>query len=372
MNKKEKATPVRILQIVSSAYVGSGVLQVVLNWHRRLDRSKVQFDYLFLLPTQNSCQAEIEALGGRVKQLPDAGQNPFRFLKETTAFFRQHRYRTIHSHITHLNLLFYPLAKLFGTKNIIQHAHGTQYSDRRLRALRNRFMLGAVRPLITHKLACSAAAGNFYFGQNFTLINNGICLEKFAYNPQLRADKRKELCVEKDFVIGHIGRFNEQKNHDFLLDVFAEAVKQKPQSALLLVGSGPLEEKIKAKAQKMGLDQKVKFLGARRDAAELLQAFDVFCMPSLYEGLPLAAVEAQAAGLPCVLASGITDESVLLPVSCRLSLDTSAEAWARRLLSFSSAQRQSGVEILKQKGFDIADTAWQMQKFYESLPGGYL
>ncbi|MBR2865998.1 MAG: glycosyltransferase family 1 protein [Elusimicrobiaceae bacterium] len=372
MNKKENSTPVRILQIVSSAYVGSGVLQVVLNWHRRLDRSKVQFDYLFLLPTCHSCQAEIEALGGRVEQLPNIGKNPFRFLKSAVAFFRQHRYLTIHSHITHLNLLFFPLAKFFGAKTIIQHAHGTQYSDKALPALRNRLMLGAVRPLITHQMACSTAAGKFYFGKKFTLVNNAIELEKFTYTPQARAEKRKELGVENLFVIGHIGRFNEQKNHTFLVDTFAEAVKLNPQCVLLLVGSGPLEEKIKAKVRLMGLDNKVKFLGARRDTPALLQAFDVFCMPSFYEGLPLAAVEAQAAGLACVLSCGITDESVLLPCSGRLPLEAGPEAWAQRLLTQVCFERKQGIELLKQKGFDISDSALQMQKFYESMPGGTL
>ena len=175
--------PVRILQIVTSLNAGSGVLTVVLNWHRHIDRSRVQFDYLYVADAVVTNQAEIEQLGGHYYKLPHPYKEPFKFLKESYKFFKTHPYRTIHSHITNLNFFFYPLAKWFGTKNIIQHAHGTKWSDRKINGWRNYIMLHTVWPLITHKLACSQLAGKFWYGENFTVINNSVDVEKFDYNP---------------------------------------------------------------------------------------------------------------------------------------------------------------------------------------------
>ena len=175
-----KQAPVRVLQIISSAYQGSGILQVVFNWHRHIDCEKVQFDYLFSKPMQSSMKDEIKELGGFIYELPHPFRHPIRFLYESFRFFKLHRYSTVHSHLTNLNLIFYPLAKLFGAKNIIQHSHLTKWSDKKLNGLRNYLMLHAVWPLITHKMACSQMAGQVYFGKNFIVINNGINIDRFT------------------------------------------------------------------------------------------------------------------------------------------------------------------------------------------------
>ena len=318
-------TPIRILQIIPSAYQGSGILQVVLNWHRHIDRTKVQFDYLFSKPTENSARDEIEKLGGRMYELPHPYERPVQFLRESYRFFKENKYHTVHSHMTNLNLIFYPLAKWFGAKNIIQHAHGTKWSDKKLNGWRNYLMLHAVWPLITHKLACSQLAGEFWYKKNFMVINNGIDVEKFAYNPDVRAAKRRELGIENNFVIGHVGRFALQKNHIFLLNVFEKIAKQNSCAKLVLVGNGPLENQIKQLAVDKHLQEKTLFLGVRTDVPELLQAFDVLCMPSLYEGLPVVGVEAQAVGLPCVFADTITREVLLLKDTSRQARDLCPE-----------------------------------------------
>lgn len=364
--------PVRVLQIVSSLNQGSGVLAVVKNWHHHIDTSKIQFDYLYFIQTPVTAQKEIEALGGHTYQLPNPAHAPVRFLRESYRFFKTHRYHTVHSHFSSLNFFFYPLAKLFGTKNIIQHAHGTQWSDKKLNGWRNYLMLHAVWPLITQKLACSQAAGKFWYGKNFTVVNNGIDIEKFDYNPVMRAQKRKELGLENNFVIAHVGRFSHEKNHTFLLDVFAEIIKQEPSARLVLVGGGPLEQTLKEQVEQKQLQEKVLFLGVRKDVAALYQAFDVFVLPSLQEGMPVTGIEAQAAGLPCVFADTITPEVLLLPGSCRLSLQDNAKTWADKILSFKNAKRTSGKHILMQKKFDIRQTARQVEQLYRELAPTYV
>ncbi len=364
--------PVRVLQIVSSMNQGSGVLAIVKNWHHHIDTSKIQFDYLYFIQTPVTAQKEIEALGGRTYQLPNPAQAPVRFLRESYRFFKTHRYHTVHSHFTSLNFFFYPLAKLFGTKNIIQHAHGTQWSDKKLNGWRNYLMLHSVWPLITHKLACSQAAGKFWYGKNFTVINNAIDIEKFDYNPAVRAQKRKELGLENNFVISHIGRFSPEKNHTFLIDIFAEVAKQEPSARLVLVGNGPLEENIKHLVTQKELQNKVMFLGVRKDVPALLQVADVFVLPSFHEGMPVTGVEAQATGLPCVFADTITPEVVLLPGSCRLSLQDNAKTWADKILSLKHIKRISGKHILMQKKFDIHQTARQVEQLYRELTPNYV
>lgn len=359
--------PTRVLQICDSPSRGSGVLNVILNWHRNLDRTKVQLDYLCFLSSINSAQEEIKKMGGQCYLLPNPNHHPVKFLRESYRFFKTHRYHTVHSHITHLNFFFYPLAKWFGTKNIIQHAHLTAWGNKKISAIRNYVMLHAVWPLITHKMACSQAAGEAYYGTTFTLINNGIDIDKFTYNPSIRAQKRKELGLEKNFVIGNIGRFVLQKNHTFLLDVFKEIVSRKPSARLVLVGAGSLEKSIKQKAISLNLQDKVLFLGSRKDVSDLYQALDVLCMPSLHEGLPVVGVEAQVAGLLCVFADTITPEVLLLPSSYMLSLKDAPTVWAEKILSLKDQPRTSGADLVRAKGFDIRQTAQQIQNFYLEL-----
>lgn len=359
--------PIRILQIVSSMNQNSGVLSVVLNWHRHLDTSRIQFDYLYYNPTPVTRQQEIESLGGHIYQLPNPAKHPFKFLCESYRFFKTHQYITIHSHVTNLNFFFYPLAKWFGTKNIIQHAHASKWGFSRVSNIRNYIMLHMVWPFITHKMACSQTVGHIYYGKEFTVVNNGIDTEKFAYNSTVRAAKRKELGIENNFVIGHVGRFSVEKNHIFLIDILEQLVKQEPAAKLVLVGGGKLEEQIKATVAAKNLQDKVLFLGARKDVAALYQAFDVFVLPSLHEGFPVVGAEAQCAGLPVVFSDTITSEVLLLPDSRMLSLKTNPAQWAAQILLLKGKPRKEGHESLLSKGLDIRQTAKQIQDFYQSV-----
>ena len=362
-----RTEPIRILQIVSSLNAGSGVLSVVLNWHRHIDTTQIQFDYLYYIEVPVTRREEIERLGGRCYELPNPKRCPLKFLRESYRFFKQHRYRTIHSHITQLNFFFYPLAKLFGTKNIIQHAHGSRWGNRRLNKWRNYLMLHAVWPLITHKLACGQLAGKCWYGKDFTVVNNGIDLDKFCYNPDVRAQKRKELGVENNFVIGHVGRFSAEKNHAFLIEVFAEIAQKDPTAKLLLVGGGELEAQVKRLVLRSGLSARVQFLGARSDVVELYSVFDVFVFPSLNEGMPVAVIEAQASGVPCVLSDAITQEALLLPNTYMLPLSNSKKNWADKILSLKNKPHILGKDYIDKEKFDIRKIATEMKAFYQKV-----
>lgn len=362
------SSPIRVLQIVPSLNQGSGVLQVAMNWHRNIDRSKVQFDYIHYIDPALSCEEEIERLGGKCCRLPYPSMiKPWIFINAANDFFKNHRYRTVHSHITHLNFFFYPLAKMYGTKNIIQHAHGTEWSDKKLNGIRNYLMMHSVWPLMTKKMACSDLAGKYWYGKNYEVINNAVDLQKFRYDEAVRAKMRREMGLENNFVIGHAGRFNLQKNHKFLIDIFVEVLKKEPSARLILAGSGPLQEETIKYAEGKGLSKYVSFLGVRPDMPQLFQAMDIMPMPSLYEGLPVCGIEAQASGLPCVFADTITKEVLLLESSSMIPLASSAEEWAAEILKSKGKKRLDGTAALQKAGFGINEIAGRMQELYLSL-----
>lgn len=361
--------PIRILQIIPSLNQGSGVLQVILNWHKNIDRTKIQFDYLYFIEMPVNCKKEIENLGGKCYKLPyPSFLRPWIFIKAVKDFFKTHKYSTIHSHVIHLSFFFYPIAKLYGVKNIIHHSHATKWSDKLLNGLRNRILFFFARPFISKKIACSDLAGKFLFKKNYTVINNGIDTEKFKFNQEIRDKIRKELKIENKFVVTNIGRFELQKNYPFLIKIFNEIYKQDKNSNLLLVGDGSLKLDIEKQVQDLNLTNCVRFLGVRSNIENIYQAIDIFVMPSFYEGLPVVGVEAQAAGLPCLFADTISKD-VLICNSKQLSLKLSAKQWANEILKYKSFIRKDESKSIKEKEFDIKETTKKIQNIYLQLSG---
>lgn len=357
----------RILQIMSSLNQSSGILQVVLNWHRNIDKNKIQFDYLYFKGTAVTCEKEIELLGGKCYKLPYPSLlRPWIFIKAVKLFFKSHKYNTIHSHVIHLSFFFYPIAKFYGVKNIIHHSHTTKWSDKFLSGLRNRILFFFARSFITKKLSCSDLAGNFLFKKNYTVINNGINTKNFKFNQEIRNQNRKELNIENKFVVSNIGRFVIQKNYPFLINIFNEIYKIDKDSILLLAGDGPLRKQIEKQVQNLNLTKSVKFLGIRRDIINIYQIIDVLVMPSLYEGLPVVGVEAQSVGVPCFFADTISKD-VLICNSTQLSLKLSAKQWAYEILKYRYFVKKDETEVLKQKGFDIKENVKQLESIYLNL-----
>lgn len=240
-------------------------------------------------------------------------------------------------------------------------------------------MKQALRPFskkyATDYFACSELAGRWLFGDKtfeqgkVTIINNAIDLDKFKYDEKIRKDKRKELGIKDDtLVIGHVGRFVAQKNHTFLIDIFNELHKKEKNSILLLIGQGPLMDEIKQKVDLHGISDSVKFLGQRDDVNELYQVFDVFLLPSLYEGLPVVGVEAQATGLLCELSSDMTKETKVLNTTRFISLDISAEEWSSIILNnYSKFKRHDTKEEITKNNFNIMKEASKLEDKYDGL-----
>lgn len=366
----KKEEPIRVAHIIGK-WLGGGVEAVVMNYYRHIDRKKIQFDFLCDEDSTNIPYEEIEQLGGRVILIPPY-QKVFKYQKELIRIFKENNYKIVHSHINTLSVFPLRAAKKAGVKVRIAHSHSTTNKKEWKKNLLKQVLRPFSKVYATDYMCCSELAGRWLFGdkaydsKKVYLLNNAIDLDKFKYNESLRKKKRKELGISDDtLVIGHIGRFIAQKNHTFLIDIFNEVHKQKENSILLLAGQGPLMEEMKEKVKILGIEDSVKFLGQRNDINELYQAFDVFCLPSLYEGLPVVGVEAQATGLLCIFSDDMTKETKVLDTTEFLSLNQSAEMWGKHILkSFEVYTRKTNQTEIKNNGFDIRNEAKKLSDYY--------
>ena len=336
LNKMEEQ-PIRVAQIMGK-WLGGGVESVVMNYYRHINREKIQFDFICDNDSTDIPYEEIEKLGGKVILIPPY-QKIIKYHKELKKVLKDGKYKIVHSHINTLSVFSLFAAKCAGVPVRIAHSHSTTNKKEKKKNLLKQVLRPFSKVFATDYMCCSELAGRWLFGNkeydkgNVYLLNNAIDLDQFKYNEQIRKEKRKELGIDDDtLVIGHVGRFVEQKNHRFLIDIFHEVHKQKENSILLLAGQGPLMEEMKEKVKILGIEDSVKFLGQRNDINELYQAFDVFCLPSLYEGLPVVGVEAQASGLLCFFSEDMTKETKALESTEFMPLSQSTEKWADKIL----------------------------------------
>lgn len=364
--------PIRVAHIIGK-WLGGGVESVVMNYYRHIDRTKIQFDFICDEDSTNIPYEEIKKLGGKVILVPPY-QKVFKYHKKLKEVLKSGGYKIVHSHINTLSVFSLFAAKCAGVPVRIAHSHSTTNKKEKKKNLLKQVLRPFSKVFATDYMCCSELAGRWLFGNkeydngNVYLLNNAIDLDKFKYDEERRKKKRKELNIEDDtLVIGHVGRFVEQKNHRFLIDIFNEVHKQKENSILLLAGQGPLMEEMKEKAKILGIEDSVKFLGQRNDINELYQAFDVFCLPSLYEGLPVVGVEAQATGLLCIFSDDMTKETKVLDTTEFLSLNQSAEEWAYTILKkYKSFKRKNCTNEISKKDFNIKKEANKLtQKYYE-------
>ena len=311
---KKSKKPVIVAQIMGK-WIGGGVESVIMNYYRHLDRTKVQFDFICDEDSTRIPYDEIKKLGGRVFLVPKY-QKLTQYLKSLEDLFRKNQYRIVHSNVNTLSVFPLYAAKKAGVPIRISHSHSTSNPKEWKRNIIKNILRPFSKKYATDYFACSELAGRYLFGDKtfdqgkVKIIHNAIDFNKFKFDPEARKKLRKELNIdEKTTVIGHVGRFVQTKNHNFLVNVFKEYHTKNPDSKLLLIGAGPLEEKIKTKVKKLNLTDSVLFLGQREDINKLYSVMDVFCLPSLYEGLPVAGIEAQAAGLPCVYSDKVTIEA---------------------------------------------------------------
>lgn len=362
------AEPVRVLQVVGNMSAG-GLETLIMNWYRRIDKEKVQFDFLVHHSQISFYENEIQSLGGNVYHLTFSDdRNYIKYKKDLNEFFSLHpEYKVVHGHHSSFGSFYLSAAERAGVPCRISHSHIASFSK-----TLNGFLIFILSRKYgghaNYHFACSKAAGQYMYGKEskFSVINNGIDTVKFAFSTESRQIMRNELGIEDKIVIIHVGRFADQKNHSFLIDIFNELHKKRSDSVLLLAGIGPLQGKIRSKVDKLGLKEYVLFLNNRDDINNILNAADVFAFPSLYEGLPLTLVEAQASGLPVICSDKVTTETKLTERYYSLSLKMSPEKWACRILEMlnNTYNRSEAAVIVKSKQYDSEDVTNQMQDFY--------
>lgn len=369
-NNKNEKSQIRVAQIIGK-WLGGGVEAVVMNYYRHIDRNKIQFDFICDSDSTNIPYDEIEELGGRVIIVPPY-QKIFEYQKKLMEIFKENRYTIVHSHISTMSMFPLRIAKKAGVPIRIAHSHSTTNKAEWKKNLMKQVLRPFSKVYANNYFACSELAGRWLFGDKtfeqgkVTVINNAIDLDKFKYIEKIGQEKRKELKIKKStVVIGHIGRFVAQKNHTFLIDIFNEIHKKYSDSVLLLVGQGPKVEEIKEKVKLLNLTNAVKFLGQRNDVNELYQVFDVFLLPSLYEGLPVVGVEAQATGNLCYLSNDMTKETKVLDSTVFMSLTSTPDKWADNILaSIKEYKKQDTKKEISAYGFDIVVEAKKLEKIY--------
>ena len=368
--------PLRVLQVVGQMY-RAGAETLLMNLYRNIDRNLVQFDFLTHRQERGDYDDEIEALGGNVYCLcPMSLQNSAKYARMLGDFFREHPYyRIVHSHLDAMSSLPLAAAKRAGVEVRIAHSHNTAFPRDKKYPLR--LVSQKLIPLTaTHYFACSDESAKFLFPKqvfekkNYQVLKNAIELNLFAYREEVRKQMRAELGIASGtLAVGHVGRFCQQKNHRKLLRIFACLHRQFPDSLLLLAGRGELLEEMKSLCSQLKLEKAVKFLGVRSDIEDLMQAFDVFVLPSLYEGFPVVGVEAQAAGLPCLFSDRVKRDIALTNAVKFLPLEAEDEVWAREVLELQKTPRFDNTGILAKKGFDIGEQAENMTEFYQNAVG---
>lgn len=365
---KETIQPIRVAHIVGK-WVGGGVEAVIMNYYRKINKNKIQFDFI-IDRDSTLCPpiAEIEKMGGRIIEISPY-QDMIQYSKDLKKIFLDGNYKIVHSHINTLSVFPLRIAKKCGVPFRIAHSHSTTNKKEWKKNILKEILKAFSKKYATNYFACSEYAGRWLFGNKtfengkVTVINNAIDIDKFKYNEVIRNKIRKELNIENKFVVGNVGRFVKQKNHDFLIDIFNCIYKENEESILLLIGDGPLNNEIKEKVKKLGLDKQVKIMGIKENVNEYMQAMDIFLFPSLYEGLGIVVIEAQCSGLPCVVSDKVPEVVKILENVVFEKLNQDIEVWKKDVMNNLERKNKEFEKIVK-SDFYINNEVKKIEKIY--------
>lgn len=370
--------PLRVL-VLDTVMDRGGAETMMMNYLRHFDRSKVTYDFLVNRDYHAAYEDEIEALGGRIYRMCPMYPRYFgRYKREFRNFLEQHtEYRIIHSNLEERSYFPLRIAAEKGIPIRIAHAHNRPVGFN-LKSIFREYFRMRLPKYVTHMFACGTEAGDWLYGEKsrdrVIQQRNAIDTSAYRYDAAIATQVREEFGVTDSgtFVLGHVGRFFPQKNHTFLIDIFAEVHKRHPNSVLWLVGGGELNDalknQIKAKVDDLGLSDAVEFLGVRGDVNRLLQGMDSFILPSLYEGLPVTMIEAQASGLPCTISDRVPEQCDVTGNVQIIGLNATPAEWAKRILDqhaeYAGTNRTEGAGKVTKAGFDIKANAEWLQRFY--------
>lgn len=363
---------IRVLHVLGGLNLG-GAETMVMNLYRAIDRTKIQFDFIIHLQQEQAYEKEVLSYGGKIYRFPAFnGKNILEERKLWKQFFSEHKeYKILHSHVRSYAAVYIPIAHEYGVKTII-HSHSTS-NGKGMISLVKKIMQYPLRYQADYFFGCSKEAGQWLFGEkivkngNYHILKNAIDIKKYYLKSDIRVTYRKELNANDDTVVFvNIGRMHESKNHIFLLEVYKEIRKLIANSILVLVGEGELKGVIEKKIIDLDIRNSVRMLGARKDVPNLLQAADCFLFPSIWEGLPVTVVEAQAAGLPCFVSKTVTKEVNISELVTNLPIDQGTKPWVENICN-SSLKRKDVTEEIKRAGFDIRSSTNWITDFYKEL-----
>ena len=386
--------PIIVLHVVGRLDRG-GAESRIMDMYRNIDREKVQFH--FVQHTNDRCafEEEIESLGGKIYRVPRFNvKNYFTYKKAWKEFFEKHaEIKAVHGHMTSTAAIYLPIAKKAGVEITIAHARSAGV-DPGIKGHLTRFLRRNLYRKCDYRFTCSGIAGEAVFGnqnqvqRKATFIPNAIDVEKFKFDSEIRAEIRSELGLKDKFVIGHVGRFAHMKNHKYMLQILEQCIRMEkeaklPETVMMFLGDGELKEEIRKKAVEMGIESRILFMGNRGDVYRYYQAMDYFLLPSLYEGLPGTAIEAQASGLPGILSDAVTKEAVITDLLQMRSIEEDAKLWAEEIIKSASETRKREeteadskasdikdrkrgdyAKLVKKASFDVKEQAKKMQEFY--------
>lgn len=366
--------PIRVLHILHSMNRG-GAETMIMNYYRNIDREKVQFDFLLTFQGKSDYEEEILSMGGKIFHITPLTLTSIRgYLKDIQRFLKEHsEYKIVHSHTSSKSVFPLRIARKVNIPVRISHSHNLFISNAGSpKEMLRKFLRKPLQKVSNYNFACSKDAAIWLYGedlwkqQKVQILKNAIDVKKFSYREEIRKKYRQEFGLEDKFVVGHVGRFDPQKNHTFLLDIFAEVLRKQENARLVLVGEGKLCPDIKEKARILDIQDKIIYTGLREDVSALMQMMDIFVFPSLFEGLGIVLIEAQTAGLPCFASKNvIPEEAAVTDLVEFISLKESAKSWADKILKVRNQQeRHTRISMVQNAGYDICVEAKKLEKFY--------
>ena len=363
---------IKIVHFLPTINYTSGVASTIMNYYRKINKSKIQFDFItFLENNKNSYRGEIEKRGGKVLEITSP-RNFLKFIRQFRSIIKSYKNENIifHNHQINFTILIYFIIKKELNCKFIVHNHTSRYSDKILSAIRNYFMCLPIRFLNVERFACSKCSGELVYGKKkFYIMENSIDLKKFEFNEEIREKYRKKFNIENKFVIGHIGHFERVKNHSYIIKVFMRLIKKNSDFVLFLIGNGSLKNKFNNLINKLGIKDKVIILENRNDINCILNAFDIFIFPSKFEGLGLAAVEAQANGLPVIMSDKVPPEVNLSNAYIIKINKNSINSWKDKIIEVRNNKIDRKKIAFVKKSFSIEESCKELEKKYYEMIG---
>lgn len=354
--------------VVSKTIEQNGIGALIYAFYKFADKSRFQFVFLHSGLIIDQYRQEFEKDGCKIYEIKGRDYRYFHYVKELRKIIKREQIDVVHVHGNSATITIELLAAyLAGAKVRIAHSHNTTCTHK----IANFILQPFFKKAYTKGLACGALAGEWMFkDREFTLIKNGVELDKFSFNISDRIAIRNEQGWESSLVIGHVGRFTEQKNHKLLIDIFKQVTVKQPNAKLVLVGEGPLEEDLKKQVKRLELEESVIFWGTTTNPQRLYNAFDCFVLPSLFEGVPLVLMEACANGLKCLMSDAVSDEVMLVDSIQKIGLDDGIEKWVESIPEIDDETKRgrtsfANIATLREAGFDIKDSVRKLEAVYE-------